>query len=744
MGGVSFDPVFRPALIALMALALGVLAAAVARRDRAIVGSGRAGMLWLLRLALIGALATILMRPMVTRPVPDRGTMPVFPILVDRTASMATEDCGDATRAEAVERALKEARGALEGELGRDYDVRWYTFSAEAEPAPLDAIIGATAPDGEPTDIASALMLPADAGGEAPAGMLLLSDGRVTDPGGSGGVLEAARYLRARQIPVWTATVGEASKSRDVHVIAGLDQNFLFVRQPGTIQVSIDQSGYDSWPATVRLMREGVEVSARQVSLAAGAVQLSFPVKEPVPGLYQYTVRVDALPGEAEEANNRRAVFVRVTDRRTQVLVVEGKPYWDSKFMLQALRKDRNLEITSIFQVNDRRSVAIRYAAPVPGRDPDPRPAEVRIPRTKEELFAYDAVILGRGIDRIYGPEEMNLLRDYLVERGGNLIFARGQAYEGESVLAELEPLVWGADAVRDVKLGLTSQGRQASLLAGHEGVSPELLMRELPSLLSVTRVHEEKSLAVVLARAGEGAPEDFAVIAWQHFGKGKVMSVGGAGLWRWSLVPNDAARYKGIYEEFWTQLVRWLVAYSDFLPGQEITFEVNRNAFDLGERVRLSIRTRQVNAEEYRPRIEVARGGGETVTLTPDPVEGQPGAYACVFQPDAEGEYTATLRNNVGEPKEETVRFTVYEDKLERRFVAADPGLMAQVARTTGGEALALDQIGELPGRLKAFREATAERPQAADAWDHPMFFLLLACLAGCEWVTRRLSGLV
>jgi hypothetical protein len=757
LDALTFAPVFRPALIFGLAFALAVVACIRTRRAWSALGLWRSVATLGLRLLFIAGLALALMRPMLPRPVAEPAAWPVFSIVVDRSASMTTPDVGDRTRAEAAAAALIEARDALERQLLRRCIVKVFEFSDRLRPTTFDRLADGRPADEPPeamvSDIAGALMNSGESGVTQQAGVLLVSDGRVNHVSGAGGVVQAARYLRSRKVPVWTVTLGEAGMARDLFVTARLDQNFLFVRQPGVIEVTINQSGYKDWPATVRLQCEGEEVAAQQTLLAGGVNQINFPIVQNAPGLYQYVVEVDPLPGEADRANNRRAVFVRVTDRRTQVLIVEAEPYWDSKFMQRALMQDPNLDVTSIFQINDRKNVSIRQTHNRrEGRDPDPRPDAVRIPRTRDELFAYDVVIVGRGAERLFSAADLRLFKEYLTERGGNLIFARGKAYENAGgELASLEPLVWADDALKNIRISPTGPGRASTVFDFNDTSDPDLTISELPTMISVARVREEKSMAVVLARTATGeAGDPIAAIAWHRYGKGKVLSIGAAGLWRWSLVPDENERHFQVYQEFWSRMIRWLAAYSDFLPDQEITFDLNRNDFRTGEQVRLTARTRLIDTAVYAPAVEIVRraapgaepGKPIRIVLPPDP--DQPGVFACTFVPDEEGEYEAVLHNNIGRPDRDAVRFTVYEDALERRFVAADPALMEQVARITGGDPLAPDQLREMPDRLSRFEEQSVDRPQPIDAWDRPLIFYLLAGVAGLEWLIRRLSGLV
>src|SRR3989442_1206906 len=76
------------------------------------------------------------------------------------------------------------------------------------------------------------------------------------------------------------------------------------------------------------------------------------------------------------------------------------------------------------------------------------------------------------------------------------------------------------------------------------------------------------------------------ATLAYSRYGKGKVMALAGQGLWRWAFLPPEMEGYQKVYQELWTQTVRWLVSESDFLPGQEITIRTDRSSYAANETV--------------------------------------------------------------------------------------------------------------------------------------------------------------
>jgi hypothetical protein len=534
-------------------------------------------------------------------------------------------------------------------------------------------------------------------------------------------------------------------------VTARLNQSFLFVNQPATLKVALSQSGYTDWYAEVNLFREGEQAGSQQVMLKGSTATAEFPIQEDRKGVFRYAVEVKPLPDEVDTRNNSRTVFARVVDEKSRVLFVEAKPYWDSKFLLRALQRDPNLEITSIFQVTADKIFGVTEKSTNDPLEKTEVAQGVYVPRTKEEWFRYDCIIFGKGIDTLFSSEQLQLLREYLTERGGSVVFARGRAYAFENEILEmLEPVDWSDEAVRQARIELTPEGQDSPLFAFGRSISPDIILRELPEMVSVTKVQKEKSLSVILARVAEtgepgvGLGTKIAAISYQRYGRGKVMSIGATGLWRWAFMPPELEEYDDIYSRFWSQMMRWLIFESDFLPGQDISFRTNQYAYNLGERVLLTVRTQFVDSEDFQPRVTIREPqGGETVVDLSASDETS-STYSAYYQPSEEGEFEAVMRSIAGDPRETSERFTVYADSIESRFVASDPELLEQISEVTGGETLALEDLGSLPERVREFERLSQEKSKPRDAWDTMQVFAVLMGLLALEWFARRRTGLV
>jgi hypothetical protein len=745
---VIFDPLVSIPLLLGIGVLVGLVVLVVYARTAHGMRRFLRIALVLMRIGVLCGLIVLLMRPMALVPQEEVRDKPALSVLVDTSQSMNTKDVENRSRYEAAVGALGARKSSLLSRLGRNYEVQLFSFDKDIRRTALRFLADGRQADGRETHIGAALTDVVKGGANTRTrGILLVSDGRSNELDPQSSMRSAARYLRTLKIPVWTVPVGTASEVKDVYVLARLNSNFLLAGQPASLNVSLMGTGYTDWTAKVHLYREDKLVTSKQVLLENGHAEISFPVREEQRGTFQYRVEMDPLTGESDPENNKRSVIARVIDDKTRVLVVEARPHWDSKFLLRTLRADMNVEVTSIFYINPDKTFAVVERL----SDGDATEKKVlpglRMPRTREELRKYDCIFLGKDIDEVFSSGELKLLQEYVGDDGGNVVFFRGKPYAGSSPeLARIEPVQWGSGTLTDAHFELTEEGKANPIFDyGSRGKASDVIIRELPAMTSVTRVTDEKSLAVVLARVEEGRRnEQIATVVYQRYGKGKVMSIGASGLWQWGFLPERLGEYDDIYGRFWSQMIRWLVSGSEFLPGRDVSFQIDKSAYRPREMVRMTVSAKLVDRSRYTPRIELAQPDGRKVRLTPEPRQDNETVYVAQFAPETEGEYEAVLYNNVGKPDTDMVRFTVYDDSVEQRCVQADREMMNLIAEVTGGEMLEVSQLDTLPDKMQAFETLVRERVKPKDIWDRLPVFSMLISVLGVEWFLRRASGLL
>ncbi|MCD6405223.1 MAG: VWA domain-containing protein, partial [Planctomycetes bacterium] len=409
-GTLYFEPLVVPWVILLGALALG--AAVYAYYIRWDEGAGRRRRVVLGGLRLGGfALAIFILAGAVTKreEVLSRGRP--LAVLLDTSESMSERDCGDAgdkTRFWA-------ARDALVGSAERlqeAFDLKVYTFDSAAEFLPpgnggrrqWERLFEDIHPEGTATAIGDAL---SQAAPRAPgASVLVLSDG-ASNAGRS--LAAAAEDLAARGVKVFAVPFGQSGRP-NVTVKRVLGPGLLLAGEPSAFFAEVEFSGAVTGPARVALKRQGKVVATAEAQPAGtvNLVRLNFTPDEE--GDLVYEVEADALPSEENTADNRLERTVHVAREKLKVLYIEENPRWEYRFLKNAILRGDRISPRLLLRFADRDIAAADYNI-------------TRLPATRQELFAFDVVVIGDVDPAFFLPRDLENLRAFVSEGGGGLLF---------------------------------------------------------------------------------------------------------------------------------------------------------------------------------------------------------------------------------------------------------------------------------------------------------------------------------
>lgn len=720
--------------------------------------------LLVMRLAVIAAIATLLMGPSNIAPRTGENSRPQLTVLLDASGSMLTDDCSRERKPQSrIDCALGQWLSSQQRQKLSDiYDVRFMSFSGEVSPLSDAALSrpGAELATGRATNLAQCvskaiLDLPGQSRDWA---VLVLSDGHDS---GDVPLQSAALLGRARNCPIHAVCLGGQGVQPDQALAAMCKEEYLLAKEPGQIIAKVYQVGYNDKKATVRLHADGHDDAKTVEFKGQPSVTVSFPIAEAKAGLYEYKVSVDPLPGETELGNNAQSVFCQVTDQKIKVLLLEGEPFWETKFLAQSLRKDPGVELTQITRVSNRKQESvITNVAGGPSAGGAVAAEKVELPKTAEEFAKYDVMILGKGIEQLYEPAVAQLLPDFVSRRGGSIVFVRGQAYDPETPagrqmgrdLAVIEPVVWGRGYLHNMSLSLTADGRGSPCFR-FAGLTQDVTeaVGAMPGFAVMPVVEREKVSAVVLATdvppgaaRGAGTAGGQPGIVQMKYGRGQVIAILGEGLWRWSLLAPDMKAYDSVYDEFWSNTIRNLAMGSDFLPGQTVCLKIGRSSVRLGDPVMMEA--------VFKTAPSGAAAGQVKVTLTgPDgksqdvPVAAATGRVQGSFTPRQTGVYRAMLETPGMNPPRQEKRFSVFDVNFERLQTAANPEAMRLLAEQSGGLFFpAGSPAGGLPEALAKHQESRGVLPQVNFLWDKAPILVVLLVWMGAEWLGRRRAGLL
>ena len=650
------------------------------------------------------------------------------------------------TRAQELQRWAAQHQADL-AQLASRFQIDTYGFDRELQPADLGRL--PADPQGASTDILGALNAAASGGtgGRPLAGLFLASDGADNAELSQGVSQAAAVELHRLQAPVFALPVGaQALKDLAVEKIAVDD--FAFVRNQVTVDVTVAARGFGSTDVPVILRREGQVVAQKTIRVDGGQskydVKLAFVPDRT--GKFAFTASVPVYEGEAISQNNARSFVLKVIRDRVRVLLVVGRPSWDVRFLRQLLKKDPNVDLISFFILR------------TPGDDPHSSQDELSlIPFPTQEIFqeqlkTFDLVIFQNFNHRPYRMAQyLDGIAAYVRDGGafamigGDQSFSAGD-YAGTPIedVLPVTLLPSGPTAVDETpaQLHLTEAGRRHPVTElATSGSQNESIWSSLPRLPGLNTAGPLKGGSQTLLQSAEGRP----VLVVGESGRGRVLALLSDSSWYWSFVAAGAAQGPRAYETFWHSAIRWLVRdpaltpmrvtaeRPSFEPGGEapaLDVQVRGSDYGAAGGARISVVTSSATDPQQHPAAAAVAGpdGNARVVLPPLP----PGAYkATVTAKRADGA-------SVGEAED---AFVVAPASRELIEAAPRPEILRAIAETTKGRVVdAGDSLAALPWRDPE-RVEVGQRT-SKPLWDNWKVLVVLCLVVGTEWTLRRRWG--
>ena len=750
---ITFDPLIPLSLwFPLLLAATAMLMWYGWASRRRITGNRWVGILTLMSTAFALPLV-VLLNPTWTEPIPPPPGKPLLTILVDQSASMAVNIDGRSR----YEAAIETAETAIK-QFESQYEIRLFAFDRVPNNTTISEL-RVQEPDGVATDLA--LVLEQSLDSERPQGqfIILLSDG-THNQGSLARLRESLTKARVMATPVFTHTFAGASEVNDLELEIGLSQEIAFAAQHVPVSVSLRQRGTSTRTARVSLTLDGETLEQREVEIPENdRMETTWMVSQPRSGLYRYEFFVEPLSQEVTTANNMATLILRVVDEPVRVLLLEGKPYWDTKYLVRTLSADPSIELTSVVQIAPgrlhRRIITTKEPTSVssdPNTKEDSWTIETQADRfltAEGELDRYQIIILGRDAEVFLSAADslaLTRLRRWLTEGTGSLVCFRGSpTTQINERLAQLLPVRFEPSQEVRFRLQMTPTGQALRWLSGY--LDAEEALSGMPPLTTVTTPGTLRPLAVVLATTDGG--QSMPVITYQPVGNGRVVVVEGAGMWRWAFLPpppnqeNSQGRDE-IYAALWRSLVRWLVSNVGLLPSQELALRTDTTTFSTDETATAMLLVREDRIGKV-PSIELSGEPLERPRLVSPVPAGEPGQYRVAFGLLPEGHYQARVVDQQENDISGVTEFDVRGNLRERLDIAARPEVMQMIADRSGGAEFSGEDWSVLSQHFEEhINRMHPPRNIQMPMWDRWWVLSGIMLLWSLSWMLRRSSGLV
>ncbi len=688
--------------------------------------------------------------------------------------------------------------------LAEKQDILFYTggshaiFKGSTVSESLDSILArlkADQPTATSTDVPTVVRdILANVQGERLSAIILLTDGRTTEPGSQ--IDQAAEAAKQALVKVVSVRLGQSDEPFDLKIGPPNLPQKTFIKDPVSVRVHITGTGITrATPARISIFRQpasgsppdaprGQPLATKDITLEAGQKELDADVVLKLDKTspdkqeeFKLFVRVDAVAGggggdELYTDNNQVPATITVLDTQINVLYVEGYPRWEFRYLKNELIREPTVNVASYLLSAD--SGFVQDADP-PVLDPQTK-KEIfhgsinQFPETKAELDMYDVLILGDVEPTFFTPTQQRLIVDWVKTHGGGMLWIAGSTYNPESyrttpmeVLLPIIPDEIGKRIMTQsdntpFNLVLTPAGKSVNLFRFFEEDNDKswAQVAALPQMYWYKPVQGVKPGAIVFAthptRSQNGNPAPLLVM--RPYGAGPVMFSAYCDTWRWR-------RYTGepLFQSYWLQLCRLLYSSNTRDDrNQGLLLAADSSNVEIGGSIHLTLSVKDPTLAGQLPAdipvrvIDSNFQVVETITLNRSPNSGQPGTPPGTPEAAVDSGEGSTTASRLGAfPREspqgsliqnvDPLRINVEAPRREQEIVTTDSVSLAKLGTPAPVlEPTATDELAKLiPDRSLPVLISTPE-----ELWNKPFALILMVLLVSIEWLIRKSAGLI
>ena len=652
------------------------------------------------------------------------------------------------------------------------------------------------------TDLAKALELVVKAvPAEEITSILIFTDGRHN---GDAGVESIARRLGGYGIQVSSVVVGGSIKPFDIAISSVDARESVFLGDKIRFSVTASATGANGRKGRIVFKSDkGEQLDAQDFTIEGNewAKEFRFADTPKEQGVYHYSFEIKPVPGELFDDNNVREADVAVSDDRTNVLLVDGRPRWEYRYLRNLFYgRDKSVHLQDwIVHPDSIFGVEAKLREPASASRPFGDSEAGEWPVQDNDWRQFDVIIVGDVEESVFTQEAIAQLKYNVEERGTLLVFISGSEYMPmtykNQALRDLMPIEYTPDGQShrdapedDFVFQLTAAGRGHPVMSqSSSSAENEEIWQSIPDFHWRLPINGVKAGADVLAyakpRGKDGSvsqaaaqaesiaatieedPETAlkrleemrseqarnALVVSQMKGKGRVLMLTTDNMWRLRSKSGDQ-----LHHRFWGQVMRWGAGEKLRTGNHYVRVGTDQLRYGAGEPVKAFARfldEKHNGLDGLEPKI---------VVIPPDSNQGR--VYYAQKRPDSNGFYECELP---GFPKPGEYRLRVEcpkaKEKLDRRMpalletsfvvvttkrpaeevdITATRNAVERIAASTGGKVLKAADYVKLDPDLGGGSKTLSDRVEY-QLWSMPPLFLLIILLLTAEWVLRKRATL-
>lgn len=606
--------------------------------------------------------------------------------------------------------------------------------------------------------------------GVAVRGIMLVSDGQhngYSDPN------ELAAVLAARNVPLYSVGVGSPRPPLDI-VLSDLKASETVFHEDN---IKIDAVVRNTFPASrdpkakervveLRVIDDDKDeeeiLDTQTLTFVPGEVAKTahFSIKAEEIGRKRLKVTIPPLEGEVVTTNNTRRCSVNVVKEKTRVLLLDGRPRWEFRYIKNLYQRDKKIDMTHLVFSNFSTGEFPRGENGKLKTEDGEDKGKPSLPKDKDGWLLYDLIVLGDLPRDALKPEELEHIRTFVADRGGTLFLIAGRfnfpAGYRETALEKLLPVE--TDPMAEiVSSGNSKEGFQLALTEDGLAFPPALFERDedetrriwqrLPSHFWFFPVVKAIPGAVPIVESDDD--RNIPLIVTHYYGLGKVLYMGMDSTWRWRFEIGDE-----YHHDFWGQALLW--ATSGRLTGESefVKLGTSRPTYASGDRVEVAARVLDPDKKPMEeglvsaiatPLVSQAGKPADSVDVQMKPIPNSGGLYRGVISGLPDGNYELRIKAaNLNEDQcNSRGLFRIEpESNIEEQELNLNDEFLKDLSRRTSGKYEPLSRLAELT-RIIPSREEVIRTEEDVELWNSWYVLGLLAALATLEWIQRKRNGM-
>ncbi|GAA4470256.1 hypothetical protein GCM10023093_31200 [Nemorincola caseinilytica] len=551
--------------------------------------------------------------------------------------------------------------------------------------------------DRQGTDIASALDHAEEHYGTGQTGaVILVTDGRFNM--GANPMYRQTAYQGA----MYTVALGDSTREKDIRISRTYANRTAALNSSFEIRADIIAELCKGYSENVNLKEGNETIGSTAIPVNGDRFDrsVSFSVKADKAGLHHYTLSLPEAAGEQNTTNNRRDIFVEVTNETKKILIAAAAPHPDVNALKDALAS------------------AGTYEVKLCGADDMPA-----------SLEAYDALIL-HGLPSVR-------------HRVANAVTASRKPFW---IILSQQTDIAAVNQLKELThTGITqAPGRDAVL-----SLSSSFNAFTLPQRIAV--IADKMPPLTVYAGNVQAAPGSN-VLFTQRTAAGTLPAwvmqqsavptaiLTGEGIWRWRMYEYKNFDGHDVIDECIRQTVAFLCANNN---ERQFDVAMPKRVWSDQEPVSLTARllnanNEQVNTADVQLTLTDSAGRKQQYTM-----ERSGTGYSLNTGIHAGGRYSYMARTSYnGKELTAAGSFVVESIPLELMATGADYGMLYNLAHEHNGTFVTANNVAALYDSIVAnnnIKPVILTNSESVPLIDRKWYFIIILALAVAEWLLRK-----